>query len=655
MQVIIWLLSIISASALLYGGNGGGEETISCQNGNYVEAVKLRSGHRLDGLQIKCTNQNWSAWKGGYGGGLYTWYPKASGFCGMSGRHGSRIDRLCLTSADGERLCYGGTLGGHFQDRSCSQSPFNSRARLTGFIVRSGSEIDGLTPLWNTNIDCPHYLEVRNSHWPAYFDGFYSYDRYYNGHHLYKHNIRNGCIYYDHRAWRFVGSCDTNLDGLGWWNMKLGASSHYNICPGDLGSQIGWEHNGNGPKFIYPTMQLQSHDSLPLEWGNAMGYWAYEASGSGSSGGSTRTWTTSITDTSSTSQTYSTTEQESFSHTLSHTHTIGYEVGTTSTASFDGGSTSAAQKWSTTHSLTSSTTQTTITATTNALSQTQSTSNTASQSCQSTAPAGQNWVLYAWEVYRASSVQNVGATKTTCEFQYQTGPCRFVPPNCPLGQCLDEHCIQCNPGVEPYKSLPVLQSEYPGCLDHLGIDVDGPACSLSNSDWSCCSSASPCGLHQGDCDRDEDCVGSLVCSQDTFCTNNPDCPSNGFDVCVSPNRRELSRSYHDEDDSSDEASDESSDTRFSRQNSRLLEGEKGVHSVPKDLDGPPQGALNADDIFPEEQEEDPISGCIQFDDEGHCTAGPLYKYCRWEDEQCVNKENIKDVPEGDFTYVYDFQ
>jgi len=203
--------------------------------------------------------------------------------------------------------------------------------------------------------------------------------------------------------------------------------------------------------------------------------------------------------------------------------------------------------------------------------------------------------------------------------------------------------------VEPFKALSELQNEYPGCLDSLEIEAEGPRCSISKYDWGCCSTASPCGLHQGDCDADSDCAGELVCGHH-FCKDNPDCPHSSFDVCVSPDRRELSQSYYEEDDPSNEASDEYSDNLFSHQKSRLLKGEKEVPSVPTDLDE----ASNADDLREEEWDQEPISGCIQFDDEGHCTTGPLYKYCRWEAEQCVNKENIKDkdVPEGDFTYVY---
>jgi len=656
MLFIILSLGIACTFALRYGGSGGSYSYIGCSSGNYVESIFVRRGARFDGLIIRCTNENWSSWKGGYGGGSGWFYSFGSGFCGMDGRHGSRIDKLCLTDVTGERKCFGGNGGGYFHDRSCtSDSPGNYRARLTGFHVRSGSEIDGLTPTWETNIDCPHYLQIANAP-RSPVNGYYSFHNFHNGHHLYKHNVHNVCLYYSHRAWRIHIGCDTGRS-----DIRIQASSRYSICPSGLSGQSGWyELNGGG--YIYPSLQIQAHDSLPLQWGNAVGYWAYVSSGSGSSGGATRTWTTSLTDTSSTSHTYSTTEAEGFSQTVSETETHGVEIGFKQEFGIEGvGKVGSEQKYSYTHSLTESTTETTSLATTNALTHASSISNTESESCSSQAPTfggrwgvgNTPWFLYAWEVYRASSIENVGATMTTCEFQYQTGPCRFVPPNCPLGTCLDEHCVQCIAGVVPYKSLSELQDEYPGCIDSLNIEPEAPRCSISTYDWSCCSATSPCGLHQGDCDNDSHCAGELVCDH-SFCSNNPDCPHSSFDVCVLPDRRQLSQG--DEDDDLDEFTRDDSilENRFSHIN-RLLEGDRGVDSVRKVLDGPLKDVLNSDDIIPEDKwEHEPIFGCIQFDDEGHCTSGPLYKYCRWEDEQCVNKENIKDedVPEGDFTYVY---
>jgi len=654
MLLITISLLIASTFALRYGGNGGSQSEMRCSDGEYVESIEVRSGSRVDALRIKCTNQNWSEWKGGNGGNYHTFHASGSGFCGMGGRDGSiGFHKLCLTAVSGESKCFGTTSyssGDYFHDRACVDSPGNSRARLTGFTVRSGSMIDGLTPHWETNIDCPYYLQIANSGVSS-IDGYYAFDEFYKGHHKYKHKDSGACVYYATKAWRIHENCNTDS-----WNIKVDASYKYGICPSQLSGYSGWYRNGKG--FVYPSLQVKAHDSLPLaplEWGNGVGYWAYQFSNTGSSGGEKYSWSTSLTDTSSTSQTYSSTEESSFAETGSFTGTTGFELSTSQEVGFKFASASAEQKWSATVSLEKSTTETTTHATSSALETAYETSQTSSQTCESTAPRG-SWFMYAWEVYRASSVENVGATQTTCEFQYQTGPCRFVPPNCPLGTCLDQHCIQCITGMEPYMSLSEIQAEYPGCLDSINLSPQTPACALSKKDWACCSADSPCGLHQGDCDKDSDCAGELVCSEDDFCKNNPDCPHSAFDVCVSPDRRELSQG--DEDDEPQNDLDEFAENRAFRQKSRLLEAEKVADLKPKDLDEPLEEGLNSDDILSEEEREaehQTVSGCIQFDDEGHCTVGPLYKYCRWVDDQCVNKENIKDedVPEGDFSYVYD--
>ena len=39
-----------------------------------------------------------------------------------------------------------------------------------------------------------------------------------------------------------------------------------------------------------------------------------------------------------------------------------------------------------------------------------------------------------------------------------------------------------------------------------------PPCSgIPYTDWACCSSANPCDIGGGDCDRDADCAGDLTC------------------------------------------------------------------------------------------------------------------------------------------------
>ena len=39
-------------------------------------------------------------------------------------------------------------------------------------------------------------------------------------------------------------------------------------------------------------------------------------------------------------------------------------------------------------------------------------------------------------------------------------------------------------------------------------------CDWSVSDYSCCSSSHPCGIFEGDCDSDDECVGQLLCGKD---------------------------------------------------------------------------------------------------------------------------------------------
>jgi len=66
--------------------------------------------------------------------------------------------------------------------------------------------------------------------------------------------------------------------------------------------------------------------------------------------------------------------------------------------------------------------------------------------------------------------------------------------------------------------------------------------------------------------------------------------------------------------------------------------------------------LQEDEIVVEEDEHETPSGCGQFDDEGHCVAGPLYKFCQWDASEltCVPKDEVSEdeIPDTDFTWIY---
>jgi hypothetical protein len=54
------------------------------------------------------------------------------------------------------------------------------------------------------------------------------------------------------------------------------------------------------------------------------------------------------------------------------------------------------------------------------------------------------------------------------------------------------------------------------------------ACPVGPGDWDYCSICGPCGLNQGDCDSDADCVEGLICEQDVGPEHGL---ANGIDVC----------------------------------------------------------------------------------------------------------------------------
>jgi hypothetical protein len=69
----------------------------------------------------------------------------------------------------------------------------------------------------------------------------------------------------------------------------------------------------------------------------------------------------------------------------------------------------------------------------------------------------------------------------------------------------------------------------------ISFNTLGKNCDGVNYDGECCSVAAPCAINEGDCDRDSECQGNLVCG-----SNN--CPApfpKGADCCESSSGKEI--------------------------------------------------------------------------------------------------------------------
>ena len=55
-----------------------------------------------------------------------------------------------------------------------------------------------------------------------------------------------------------------------------------------------------------------------------------------------------------------------------------------------------------------------------------------------------------------------------------------------------------------FLSLIVACEDATNCSGH-------ETCRASGSSWSCCTITSKCGIHEGDCDSDDECEGTLTC------------------------------------------------------------------------------------------------------------------------------------------------
>ena len=59
------------------------------------------------------------------------------------------------------------------------------------------------------------------------------------------------------------------------------------------------------------------------------------------------------------------------------------------------------------------------------------------------------------------------------------------------------------------------------------------SCNGTPYDNECCSSKQQCGINEGDCDSNDDCIGDLVCGKDNCPTHFP----SDADCCQYPGNR----------------------------------------------------------------------------------------------------------------------
>ena len=133
---------------------------------------------------------------------------------------------------------------------------------------------------------------------------------------------------------------------------------------------------------------------------------------------------------------------------------------------------------------------------------------------------GSSWDYDNWE---AGPGQSNIADGMRCDPKKDDLSCCSDASPCGIGEgdCdSDSECagdLRCGDG-----NCPAPAASYIDCCS-----ADGMRCDPKNDDLSCCSDASPCGIGEGDCDRDSECGGDLRCGDGN-------CPApawHGMDCC----------------------------------------------------------------------------------------------------------------------------
>lgn len=118
-----------------FGGKSGKYFLFTCDNDakSYINQMNIRSGNRIDGIEVKCTN-NKSIKIGGNGGKLNELPVKQDGYKNLQVKSGAEIDKIIIDSKE-----FGGNGGGGPYILSC-----DNNGKIAGIYGKSGARLNNL-------------------------------------------------------------------------------------------------------------------------------------------------------------------------------------------------------------------------------------------------------------------------------------------------------------------------------------------------------------------------------------------------------------------------------------------------------------------------------------------------------------------------------
>jgi len=138
-----------------FGGNGGAEHLLMCNDGQYVKEIYGRGGGGIDTIGIRCSDRNDSGEKGGRhwterGRAQPFNFINDAGFTRMETRTGGEVDHIAFEMLIPGRPSHsrfaansiGDTGGGQRNPPISCRSQIHPDGKIVGFKVKAGSRID---------------------------------------------------------------------------------------------------------------------------------------------------------------------------------------------------------------------------------------------------------------------------------------------------------------------------------------------------------------------------------------------------------------------------------------------------------------------------------------------------------------------------------